>query len=115
MGTFKCARRNEGHYGLTDEPTPDYYRDDDTCCYCGSMNPETFMQRLESGDVELGPTDKNYKVYVSGEALNHARFYFQHLNEVQKARFLELLNEKKLQLEFPGHFYVLPFFIGLKT
>jgi hypothetical protein len=45
-------------------PNLDYYREDDSCSYCGSLNPAIFMERLERGDVELGPTDKDYKVYV---------------------------------------------------
>lgn len=46
-------------------PGLDTYRSDGTCSYCGSMNENTFMERLENEDVELGPTDKNYKVYVN--------------------------------------------------
>jgi hypothetical protein len=38
--------------------------DDGTCDYCGSLFGDEFMKRLEAGDVELGPTDKSYKVYV---------------------------------------------------
>lgn len=87
------------------------WREDDTCSYCGSLNPATFMARLEAGDVELTPTDKNYKVYADGAGLRgHSKFYFQHLNEEQKQRFIELYNERKLKMAYPGHFYVLPFF-----
>jgi hypothetical protein len=39
-----------------------------------------------------------------------AKFYFQHLSEDEKKRFIELLNAKKMKLAFPGHFYRLPFF-----
>lgn len=39
-------------------------QEDNTCSYCGSLNNDYFMQRLETGDVEVGPTDKSYKVYV---------------------------------------------------
>jgi ferredoxin len=64
--TFKCPRRAESHFGsspafLRDD---DYDPSDDSCQYCGSLNPDTFMARLEAGDVLLGSTDKNYKVYV---------------------------------------------------
>jgi hypothetical protein len=123
------------------------------------------MEHLEAGDVQLTPTDKNYKVYIdtpdpnagvptiyssanfpqTGEgwvqvtkenrdslplsdwqskhwedghwvkvepkrALAHHKFYFQHLTPEQRIRFVELLNANKLSLEYPGHFYVLPFF-----
>lgn len=40
----------------------------------------------------------------------HAKFYFQHLSDAQRKRFVELYNEKRLRLSAPGHFYVLPFF-----
>lgn len=57
--------------------------------------------------VELVPTDKNYKVYGA----RHGKFYFQHLSVEQRKAFVELLNAKTLKLAFPGHFYVLPFFM----
>lgn len=88
---------------------------DKTCSYCGSLNPDVFMERLEAGDVKLGPTDKSYKVYVrdgEGRAVGGpaGKFYFQHLSEEQRSRFIELHNEGKLKLGQPGHFYVAPFF-----
>lgn len=118
------------------------WSDDETCTYCGSLHPDLFMERLEAGNVILGPTDKNYKVYVKpkDDALkfqqsfrdenspkgddptkwvwttresDHAKFYFQHLSEQQKQRFVELLNEKKLNIDYPGHFYRRPFFITI--
>jgi hypothetical protein len=39
------------------------------------------------------------------------KFYFEHLSDEQKTRFVALLNEGKLSLKYPGHFYRLPFFI----
>jgi len=39
-----------------------------------------------------------------------AKFYFQHLSEAERERFIELLNAKKIKLAFPGYFYRLPFF-----
>ena len=33
------------------------------CSYCGSMNPDDFMEALRSGK-EIGPTDKSYKFYI---------------------------------------------------
>lgn len=133
-----CPRRSEGTVfkGL---PEHDHYREDDSCSYCGSLNPDIFMERLEAGDVELGPTDKNYKVYVKNaggkdfkqtyrncpdatcggpDTCEHwitrdrpsTKFYFQHLTDDQKTRFVELINKKKIKIGMPGHFYVLPFF-----
>lgn len=105
------------------------WREDNTCSYCGSLHPDVFMARLEAGDVELTPTDKSYKVYVyndGGELFNRivkpgegnwlsewqdrVKFYFQHLNRDQQRRFIELVNEGKVKIAFPGYFYVLPFF-----
>lgn len=145
---FTCPRRVEDGTDQDDSPlvmsgaNKDEYRPpDNTCTYCGSFNPDTLMQRLEAGDVELGPTDKSYKVYVrnmGGENFkqthrdddkpfaghgnpvhnwitretDQTKFYFQHLSVEQKKRFVELLNEKKLKIGYPGHFYVSPFFIS---
>ena len=111
---------------------------DDCCTYCGSLHPELLMERIEAGTVELGPTDKNYKVYVNNRGgaafkqtyrgdncpggndpkkwiwttrdIDTAKFYFQHFSVDQRKRFVELLNQKKLNIGMPGHFYRLPFF-----
>lgn len=58
-----CPRRSESVFGLRKEKA-DTWREDDTCSYCGSVNPDTLMTRLEAGDIEIGPTDKSYKIYV---------------------------------------------------
>ncbi len=50
-------------------------------------------------------------VYIKPRGpIRHAKFYFQHLDEAGKRRFIELLNNKALNVDTPGHFYVLPFF-----
>ena len=147
--THRCGRRPPYH---ADSPFvseqggefPDHYREDDTCSYCGSLNPATFMKRLYDADVELTPTDKSYKVYVDAmdgktgfpfsyrncprnatctgpddcthwttETRSHTKFYFQHLSESQMMEFVALYNAKKLRLKYPGHFYVVPFFMKL--
>jgi hypothetical protein len=132
-----CPRRRESHLQW---PGPDMWHGGQCCSYCGSLNPDVFMARLEAGTIELGPTDKNYKVYVENrggepfatvhrqcppgqhcdgpdvcdhwvrEERGHAKFYFEHLSEEQRRRFIELLNERKPVIGYPGHFYVLPFF-----
>lgn len=139
--TFKCPRRSEWFGGVpSNYPQSDTYRSDDTCSYCGSLNPDVFMARLESGDVDLGSTDKNYKAYVHNKGgtsfnqkyrdcpsgatckgpddcthwttreMGQTKFYFQHLSEEQKHRFIELLNAKKITFAGGCGFYVLPFF-----
>lgn len=112
MEEHKCPRRDELGAANTvfKLPESDTWSSDGACSYCGSMNPDTFMQHLEDEDIELGPTDKSYKVYVEGAGKN-SKFYFQHLSKPQKLRFVELLNEKKLKIGYPGHFYVNPFFM----
>ena len=89
-------------------PAPKWDKDG-TCSYCGSMNPEEFFAQIEAG-AELGPTDKNYKVYV-GEAGSHrGKFYFQHLSKEHQVRFIVLYNSGKMKIGPPGEFYVKPYF-----
>ena len=116
------------------------WREDHTCSYCGSYDPDLLMDRLARGDVELGPTDKNYKVYLhnkGGEPFQQtyrdcpegskctgpddcthwvtcerrqAKFYFQHFSKEQMHRFVDMMNAQSLHIGMPAHFYVLPFF-----
>jgi hypothetical protein len=93
------------------------WREDGTCSYCGSLKPELLFQQIEKG-AELGPTDKSYKAYV--KLVDHSvrgagKFYFQHLSFEEKMRFIDLWNDGKLNIGFPGHFYVLPFFMQLRS
>lgn len=91
------------------------------------------MDRLEQGTISIEPTDNNYKIYIMAnpgtdlfnfihsynfqsktwqrEKRRYSKFYFQHLSEEQKKRFVELVNEKKIKIDSPGYFYVLPFFM----
>jgi hypothetical protein len=110
-----CPRRIED--GRADPKSPfhdsgpdlDKWREDGTCSYCGSMNPETMLEKAAAG-VELIPTDKSYKVYVGSD--QRGKFYFQHFDKPQCLKFIELYNAKTLKLGFPGHFYVSPFFMS---
>lgn len=118
MEIFTCPRREEDGTHLDDTPLKysgsnlDTWHEGNICSYCGSLNPEEFMEKLEIGQFTLTPTDKDYKVYLDKEGdTTHRKFYFQHLSIEQQKRFIELLNEKKLNFAFPGHFYVMPFFI----
>jgi hypothetical protein len=69
MTEFKCPRRSESYFGTSSAfaRDNDYDPSDDSCHYCGSLNPDTFMARLEAGTIKLGSTDKNYKVYVEND------------------------------------------------
>lgn len=62
--------------------------------------------KYEAGE----PLDPMKNWIWTTEERNETKFYFQHLNEDQKKRFIELLNEKKIKLNEPGYFYRLPFF-----
>lgn len=110
-----CPRRDElGGASVFKLPDEDTYGEKGVCSYCGSMNPDEFMARVEAGTLTLGPTDKDYKVYVKGDDLRAIKFYFQHLSEEQGRRFVDLHNERRLNFGVPGHFYVLPFFMRVE-
>ncbi len=66
LTVFQCPRRAESPFGSSPQfkRDNDYDPSDDSCLYCGSLNSDTFMARLEAGDVRLGSTDKSYKVYI---------------------------------------------------
>lgn len=114
---------------------------DEPCCsFCGSLPPYRFMELVEQGYI-VGPTDKDYKVYLSrpytddereeyrqrllnnhpeeavGSLMETVRgeqigkFYFQHLLDEQKRKFVDMLNKKQVVIGNPGYFYRLPFFV----
>lgn len=160
----RCPRRSEAS---RQSPGPDRWNDHASistgigpcCSYCGSLNPETFMDKIRNGWI-VEPTDKNYKAYLDQpytvEELAHiktdsliwqhvrkmkldegmsddeataaadahwdkyeapsrkgrmvAKFYYQHLDEQQRAEFRELHNAGLMRLAEPGYFYVTPYF-----
>lgn len=70
------------------------------------MHPDAFMLRVAAGDA-VTPTDKNYKAYIN----DSNKFYYLHLSKEQRLKFIDLHNDKTLKLEYPGYFYVNPFFM----
>lgn len=83
------------------------------CSFCGSLNPVLFLSLMRKG-CTLGPTDKNYKVYVKhGDDNQEDKFYFMHLDEAQKHEFIALMNMKPRPFNMNGKFYVLPYFIEM--
>lgn len=87
------------------------WRNDRTCSYCGSIDPNRFIALIEEG-ATLIPTDKNYKVYVRRDGEPDGKFYFEHLPDGLRDRFIDLLNERRIAIGFPGHFYVMPYFLA---
>ena len=82
-----------------------------SCSYCGSMDPEDFMEGVRSG-AEIGPTDKSYKFYFG----NHdGKFYTQHLSEEQGWEFHRLWTAKSINFGYPGYPYVRVFIPGPST
>lgn len=63
-----CPRRAEAPLQL---PGPDRWDNRPSlaqgigpcCSYCGSLNPEVFMEKIREGWI-VGPTDKSYKAYL---------------------------------------------------
>ena len=87
--------------------------DFEICDFCGSMNPDEFMRLVREG-FQVGPTDKSYKVYVQSPdgTGREGKFYFQHLTIDQRVEFVELLNNREINIGYPGHFYTRPFFVA---
>ena len=101
---MKCPKRF-----LNAADDVDHWRHDGTCSYCGSINPDRFLELAEAG-VTITPTDKDHKAYIGGTN----KFYFKHFTKDHMLRFIELFNQQALVLDYPGYFYVLPFFIQVE-
>jgi hypothetical protein len=105
---FTCGRRLDPFAFGAGEKGKDSYSKG-RCSYCGSMSQEAFFEAVEAG-AAVGPTDKNYKAYVDTPEGRTGKFYFQHLDQAGRERFIALLNSGQMNIGLPGHFYVLPFF-----
>lgn len=111
----------------------DFWDTDDSCTYCGSLNPATVLKRVLAGTVAITPTDKVYKAYVRNDGgddfdrnykaddgtkktdkMSTAKFYFQHLSDDQQAEFIKLHNDRVMKLDHPHHFYTRPYFAYTK-
>lgn len=93
----------------------DVYDGNLRCSFCGSLHPDYVLEMMRLG-VELGPTDKNYKIYVKVLGTHEGKFYFQHFDLEQKHKFIELYNQhpRNFTVGYPGYFYVLPYFIAIE-
>ena len=110
---MQCPRGIDDPHGVFKIPTGSDadWRDDDTCSYCGCWHPDKFFEALESG-AEIGPTDKDYKVYVETDQ-GRKKFYFQHLDDIGRRRFYRRFVDGIINIGYPGHFYRLPYFITI--
>jgi len=70
--TFTCPRRREAPGRWRGDDGGDQWQDrgslvngiGPSCSYCGSLNPEKFMELVEQG-WWVDPTDKSYKAYLA--------------------------------------------------
>lgn len=79
------------------------------CSFCGSLNPEFLLEKIKELWT-VGPTDKNYKIYLTGPAGESGKFYFMHLSEEQIIEFTDLYNTRRMLVGHPGVFYSKPYF-----
>jgi hypothetical protein len=109
------------------------------CTFCGSISGAEFLRYVREGNL-VGGSDKSYKVYLEkdsgkpsitikktkkvpgggkyeihepkpGTGIMHAKFYFQHLSDTQRAEFVSLWNLGKVK----HRLYVRPYFMGLRA
>jgi hypothetical protein len=117
----------------------------DTCSYCGSISEKRFFECVEEGGevgptdksykaylssgASAPPFKQTYRAcpkdatctgpkdctHWTTRDTTDAKFYFQHLSEDGRRRFIDLVNAKKIKIGMPGHFYVTPFFTRRDT
>ena len=96
-------------------PTESKWRADDTCSFCGGLNPDKVLDLLGDGSARMVPTDKNYKLYLWSRTLpnDQRKTYFYHFTDEQKTRFVEMVNDGRAQfIRDCSGFYVLPYFMA---
>lgn len=119
---IETALDPKGHPVYADDgreiPPKDHWRNDGTCSYCGSMSPERLFAVLGAG-AQLGPTDKNYKIYVDvgdqeatmaqrsavKSAGGGGKFYTVNLNSDNALRLRTMIMEGTVAIGYPGYFY----------
>lgn len=102
---FLCRRRGEARELRGYKDRLDWWREDKTCSYCGSLHPEVAIKLIESGSL-VTPTDKNYKIYLG----DHSKVYFQHFSQSHVDRFIEIYNANRMRIAAPGYFVTRPYF-----
>jgi hypothetical protein len=59
-------------------------------------------------DIEQEWTEQQGPLLTDGEQV--AKFYYQHLSDEQRAEFVEMVNDGRMKIGYPGYLYRLPFF-----
>ena len=85
----------------------DSYQENGICSFCGSLDPAQALRLIENG-AKVCPTDKSYKMYVERDGTSQ-KVYFQHFSSDDWLKLIELLAQKKVEFNYPGYFYVLPY------
>jgi hypothetical protein len=98
------ARNGDPKHAVPRYKSPDWWRDDGTCSFCGSITPDAFFEAAIAGQA-LIPTDKPDLVRIGDRKLR-----FQHLGDGHREKFIALVNQRRLNIDAPGYFYVMPFF-----
>lgn len=113
---MKCPRRDEVPMAGSRYPQDDYWRDDRTCSFCGSLEPDYALSIILDGAF-IGTTDKNYKMYLAYKNNHHMKVYFQHFSTAHQMKFINMMNDKAHPLKFEQGFgfYTLPFFVRMEV
>ena len=70
-----------------------------------------FAMRGRELSIPFEPGDWVRK--ASEPATRQTKFYFNHLSPAQKQKFVDMLNEHRMKLDYPGYFYTKPYFVSV--
>lgn len=77
------------------------------CSYDGSGSPEDLLAGIKSKTIEVGPTDKPYKFYITNIAAGaEGKFYTHHFSEDQGWEFHHLWKSGAVRWGYPFRPYV---------
>lgn len=95
--------------GSSGDENPGY---GDYCKRERDLTPEEadLAHRCGWGTLRDLATSDHWICFGPSGPVKHGKFYFQHLDDAGKDRFIELHNAKKIKIGYPGHFYTPPFF-----
>jgi len=73
---------------------PDFFTTSGKCTYCGSMEPEVFLRRVENGVEVTAVKETKTFFFVDG-----SKFCFHHLDTEQHDRLKKLYLDGKLKVK----------------